>query len=211
MALVVKNLENAFKKVFSDMKEAGENATDEDFSEGISKAVKDYIDAGNITTVDAGTVSSGVFAGAGTGSTTSKDSLMDNVVLPATVTMKQMTSGGDNILATAIFNGLKALHQASEVNTDITGTTTSPQGSPVPPTSGKGKGTGLTCIDSGFVDSVNQIFSDMNTRKDEEGFDGDAYLAEQLAIVTNKYIATGTVTTSGQGALTGVTGNGKIA
>ena len=103
------------------------------------------------------------------------------------------------------------MHKASEVNTDITGTTTSPQGSPVPPNSGKGKGTGLTCSDSGFVDSVNQIFSDMNTRRDEEGFDGDAYLAEQLAIVTNKYIVTGTVTTSGQGALTGVTGDGKIA
>jgi hypothetical protein len=211
MALVVKNLENAFKKVFSDMKEAGENATDKDFSEGISKAVKDFIDAGSVTTVDKGTVSSGVFVGSGTGSTTSKDSLMNGVVLPATATMKEMTSGGDNVLATAIFNGLKALHQASEVSTDITGTTTSPQGSSVPPTSGKGKGTGLTCIDSGFVDSVNQIFSNMNSRRDEEGFDGDSYLAEQLALVTNSYIATGTVTTSGQGVLKGVTGNGKIA
>jgi hypothetical protein len=125
--------------------------------------------------------------------------------------MKEMTSGGDNVLATAIFNGLKALHQASEVSTNITGTTTSPQGSSVPPTSGKGKGTGLTCIDRGFVDSVNQIFSNMNSRRDEEGFDGDSYLAEQLALVTNSYIATGTVTTSGQGVLAGVTGNGKIA
>ena len=51
----------------------------------------------------------------------------------------------------------------------------------------------------------------MIDKRNDEDFNGDTYLAEKLADIINTYIATGTVTTSGQGALSGVTGTGKIA
>lgn len=211
MALVVKNLETDFKKVFKKMKDAGKNSSDSDFSEGIASACKSYIEAGEITTVDGGTVSSGVFAGGGTGSISLDDSLMSEVLDTATQEMKSMTSGGDNTLATALFSGLNAMISAGSVEIDVTGATTSPSGSTVPPSSGTSKGTGLNCTDSGFVKSVKGIFQDMINKRNDEGFNGDEYLAEHLAGTINTYISTGTVTTSGEGDLSGVTGAGSIA
>lgn len=215
MALVKNDLISDLKATFKKMKDAGEHASDSDFSSGIANACKDFIEAGTITIVATGTVSSGVFTGGGSGSISLTSSKMSKVIDTATASMKNMTSGGDDVLASALFSGLNAMISAGTVEIDVTGTTVSPSGSPVEPTSGKTKGTGLTCTDGvspkDFVSKTKKIFKDMIDKRNDEGFNGDNYLAEQLADVINTYIATGTVTTSGQGALAGVTGTGKIA
>lgn len=211
MALDKSQLESDLLSTFQDMKSAGENAKDSDFSAGVATACKDFVEGGNIIIVAGGKVSSGTFAGGGQGNISLKDSLMKSAIDTATATMKTLTSGGDAILASAIFSGLSAMLTAGEVEVDVEGTTVSESGSAVPPSSGTTKGTGLTCTDSGFVASLNSVFSDMNSKTSEEGFDGDEYLAEKLADIINTLVATGTVITSGEGELEGVTGTGAIS
>lgn len=215
MSLVKNDLISGLKDTFKKMKDAGEDASDSDFSSGIADACKAFIEAGDITIVATGTVSSGVFTGGGSGHISLESSKMSTVIDTATASMKDMTSGGDDVLASALFSGLNAMISAGTVEIDVSGATVSPSGATVPPSSGKTKGTGLTCIDGAspqdFVSKTKKIFKDMKDRTTESGFNGDNFLAEQLADVINTYISTGTVTTSGQGALSGVTGTGKIA
>lgn len=220
MALVKNNLISDLKATFKKMKDDKDKASNSDFSEGIAGACKSYIEAGDITTIDGGTVSSGVFAGSGSGSITLDDSLMSDEIDSAISDMQDMTSGGDAVLADAIFSGLNKMISKGKVETDVEGSTTSPSGSPVEPTSGTAKGTGLTCTDGvtedpnnpkDFVGKLKKVFQDMIDKRNDKDFNGDTYLAEKLADIINTYIATGTVTTSGQEALSGVTGTGKIA
>ncbi len=211
MALAKSTLENNLKKVFSDMKKAGDKAKDTDFSDGITKACKDFIEAGDITTVDAGTVSSGVFAGSGSGSISLTDSLMKTPIVTAMNSMKTMTTGGDSILATAIFSGLSAMVSAGKVETDVTGLTTPPPPATgtVPPSSGSAKGA-MVCTYPTFVTELNQVFQDM-IDKAGDGFNGDDYFADKLATLVNSYVSSGVVTTAGTGALSGTVGSGGIA
>lgn len=208
MALVLAKLQSDLKKVFSDMKQ--ENAKDSDFSDGVSKACKDFVESGTISTVDGGTVSSGGFVGSGNGSISVTQSDMSSPIVTAMNSMKNMAEGGNALLATAMFNGLNSMISNGTVETDVTGVTTSPAGATVPPSSGSAKGS-MSCAYPTFVTELNSIFSDMNTKSDEEGFDGNVYLGDELGKLVNKYIKTGVVSTNGQGALSGSTGAGGIS
>lgn len=210
MALVLLTLQSNLKKVFSDMKNSGKNAKDTDFSDGISKAVKDYAESGTIVTTDAGTVSAGVFAGGGTGSISVTQSDMSSPIVTAMNSMKNMTTGGDSVLATAIFNGLNAMISKGKVSTDVVGVTTSPTGSPVPPSSGKAEGK-MVCTYPTFVTSLNSIFSNMKSKYKDAGFDGDVYLGNELGKLIDSYIKTGVVSTNGKDALSGTAGAGGIS
>jgi hypothetical protein len=201
MALNKSALQSDLADVFSSME------SNSDFASGIASACKSYIENGEVTTEDEGTVSSGEFAGSGSGSVTVTDTLMSAPILTATASMQSMTEGGDAVLASAIFSGLNAMIAVAVVETDVTGETTSPSGSPVPPSSGNAKGVGLSCTDSGFVSALEGYFSDMQSMT--EG--GDDYFAEKLADVIHTYISTGKVTTSGLEALSGSAGSGEIA
>lgn len=213
MALSEDTLTEALTKVFRDMKNAKENAKDTDFSDGLSKACKDFAESGSITTVDGGALTSGagVFAGGGSGSISVTQTDMSSPIVTAMNQMKNMRSGGDSVLAEAIFNGLKAMIDNGTVKTDVTGATTSPMGVPgLPPFSGSAEGT-MTCTHPTFVNDLKKIFSDMNSKRNNKGFDGDAYLAEGLAGLVNTFISSGTVSTSGKGAIAGTSGGGSIA
>lgn len=197
-------LKKDIKKVFEDMQ------SDDDFAEGLAKACKDFGESGEVTTTDAGTVSSGVFAGSGSGGLTLSDSLMAEPIKTCCATMKTITTGGDELLATAIGTGILAMTSVGTVNTDVTGVTTSPQGSPVPPSSGKAKGT-ITCQNADLISSLIQCFKDMKDNAFNEGFDGDDYFAGEMADYVNDYFTAGVIATSGQGALSGTTGAGSIS
>lgn len=205
MSLVVKNLETKLQKVFSDMKSAGENAKDTDFSDGVSKACKDFIEAGSIKTTDAGTISAGVFKGDGKGSISLTDSLMSAPIVIAMTSMKTMTSGGDSILATAIFSGLSAMVTAGKVETNVSGTVTNTSSGATSPMAGSAKGV-MACSYPTFVTELNKIFSDM---KDKDN--GDDYLAEKLASLVDSYTKTGIVTTAGTDTIAGSAGGGNIS
>jgi hypothetical protein len=146
----------------------------------------------------------------GSGGLTLSDSLMAEPIKTCCATMKTITTGGDELLATAIGTGILAMTSAGTVNTDVTGVTTSPQGSPVPPSSGKAKGT-ITCQNADLISSLIQCFKDMKDNAFDEGFDGDDYFAGEMADYVNDYFTAGVIATSGQGALSGTTGAGSIS
>lgn len=210
MALNKNKLQTDLAKVFSDMKDAGENASDDDFAEGIAKAVKAFGEGGSVSTSDSGTVSSGSFVGSGSGSLSLTDSDMSTPIKTACTAMKA-GSGDDNTLATAIGAGILAMtSKQNVVSTSVTGTTTNPSGSVVPPSSGSAKGT-ITCDNSDLIQGLKDTFSDMKSKAHDEGFNGDTYLAQQLADLTYDYFKNGSIETKGQGALSGTTGTGSIS
>lgn len=214
MAFDKTSLENDIKQVFLDMKDAGEEATDEMFAKGLTQACKDFGESGSVATVDAGTVSSGVFAGSGSGTlelpSVSTSSGMGKIILDACTAMKTMNSGADDYLATQIGAGLDSMTLAGVVKTDVTGTTTSPQGASVPPTSGKAEGT-ITCVSSSLVNGLKSVFSSMFSKRNEEGFNGDEYFAEQMANYVDAYFKAGIIATAGKEALSGTVGSGTIS
>lgn len=213
MSLDLSKLQKDLKSVFSDMKKAKDQAKDTDFSDGVSKACKAFVESGSVSTSDTGTVSSGVFTGAGSGSVSVTQSLMSDKIVTAMNQMKNMTSGGDDVLAKAIFDGLKDMVTASNtVSTDVTGTTLNPSGSPVPPSSGKAKGSiSITYAKDTFVSNLNKIFEHMIDNAQDSSFDGDVYLADELGTLVSDCVSANTVSTSGQGELSGSFGTGKLS
>lgn len=199
MALNKATLENNLSDTFLDME------SDSDFASGIASACKSYVEGGTVTTIDGGTISSGVFAGNGSGSASVSDSLMSAQINTAIAQMKQVTSGGDNILANGIFNGLKAMLAQASVSTNVKGNVT--QGSSTSYMEGTASGTGITCTDAGFVSSLLDCFDEMKDKTSG----GDSYFASQLADIINTYVSTGQVVTGGQGAIEGSAGSGSIA
>ena len=203
-------LESDLNAVFSGMKEAGENASDNDFAEGIADAVKAFGESGEVATSDGGTVSSGVFSGSGQGSLSLTASDMYNPIKTACNKMRQ-GQGNDNTLAQAIGDGILAMtSKENVVATNVSGVTTSPQGSTVPPSSGTAKGT-ITCNNADLIQGLKDTFSDMKTKAHDEGFDGDEYFASNLADLVYDYFTAGTIETHGEGALSGTTGTGSIS
>lgn len=197
-------LKSDIKKVFTDM------TSDDDFANGLAKACKDFGESGSIVTTDGGTVSSGVFAGSGSGNITLTSSLMASPIKTCCVTMTSLTSGGDDLLATALGNGLLAMTNAGKVETTVTGSTTSSGGSQVAPYGGTAKGT-ISCSNTALIKALKDCFKDMKDRAFEKGFDGDDYFATKLSDNVYTYFTNGSVTTSGQEDLTGVTGLGTIS
>lgn len=197
-------LKKDIKNVFEDMQ------NDSDFAEGLAKACKDFGESGEIITTDTGTVSSGVFAGSGSGNLTLSDSLMSEPIKTCCATMRTITTGGDELLANAIGSGILAMTSAGVVNTDVTGITTSPEGSIVPPSSGNAIGT-ITCQNTTLISNLIECFKNMRDKAFTEDFDGDDYFAKELADYINTYFTSGIIATRGQGEISGAIGSGSIS
>lgn len=206
MPFVSATLENDLKKVFKDMKDAGEDASDDDFADGIAAACKAFGETGMVTTTDVGAVSAGAFTGAGTGTLKLDDSLMASPIKSACSSMKNMTEGGDNVLAAAIGNGLMAMTSAGEVNTNVTGTVIPPNPPTPVPLAGTAKGT-ITCVPAPVISGLQAAYASMKSMTDG----GDDFLASQMATLINAYFAAGIIATQGSGALAGSIGTGVIA
>jgi hypothetical protein len=217
MALDKKQLQDDLYAVFTAMKEA-EQATDEDFADGIAEAICDYIKGGTVTTVDKGNVSGGTFAGGGSEDLSSNSTLSpDNcasIILKACTKMHDMTSGGDNYLAEEIGKGIKKMSTDLVIKTTVVGTLTPPSPAtpvtPYPPDGGEAEGS-IACSESSLVSALKQTFSDMYTNKDKEGYDGDLEFAKTLATQTALFWTSGKVSTSGKGDLKGSSGSGSVA
>lgn len=213
MAFSQSQLESDISDVFTYMYENREDIEDGDeyFSEGIAEAIKDFGETGDVVTADAGTVSTGAFTGTGSGSISLDSSLMSAVILSCCNQMYEDRDGDSDTLAQAIGDGIDAMVLAGEVSTDVTGTTINPSsGATVEPSSGTATGT-LTCDSSSLISGLKTAFNSMYSRRTESGFDGDAYFAEQLASFVYSYFTSGTVTTSGESALSGTVGTGTIS
>lgn len=217
MALDKKQLQDDLYAVFTSMKGANQ-ATDEDFANGIAKAVCGYIKGGKVVTDDGGTVSGGTFAGGGTEDLSKNNTLTpDNcasIILNACTNMHKMNSGGDNYLAGEIGKGIKKMSTDLVIKTTVVGTLTPPSPAtpvtPYPPDGGEAEGS-IACSETALVTALIQTFSDMYTNKAKEGYDGDLELAKTLATQTALFWTSGKVSTNGKGDLNGSSGSGSVA
>lgn len=214
MAFSESKLKSDILSVFESMRNAKdeqEKDWDKYFCDEISKVCKSFGETGEVTTLnDAGTVSSGVFKGSGKGSISLNDSLMSDPIYACCQQMKEARDGDDTVIARAIGQGLLAMTNAGVVTTQVTGVTTSPQGSTVPPSSGTSKGT-LTCSNTDLIQGLIDCFKYMYDNYDTEDFDGDDYFAGEMASLTKSYFTAGQINTSGTAVLSGITATGTIA
>lgn len=204
MALVKDDLEKDLKKVFSDMKDAAQNSKDDDFSKGISDAVKKFAEAGTITTVDKGTVSGGTYAGSGSGTLSLDASLCKKPIDTAMEGMKD--ASGDATLASAIASGIQAMTTAGEIDITSSGTLTPPPPAPTAPMAGSGSAK-LTCVSAPLIPAITAAFASMKNMT--KG--GDDFLAGKLATAIDAYYKAGKVTGKGSENLEGVSMSGNLS
>lgn len=206
MAFVVSTLQNNIKAVFDSMKE---NATSKDFADGISNAIVTFVSTGSVATTDTGAVTGGTFAGSGTGSLTVTATNCSKIIEDACNSMKSMTNGGDDYLATEIGKGIKKMADDGVVVTSIIGTLTTPTGATTP-MAGAGRGT-ISCDSTALVTALKNVFKEMWNNKATEGYDGNLELAKKLASEIDSFWKRGSISTSGQANLSGSSGSGSIS
>jgi hypothetical protein len=198
MSLPFSSFESALKAVFNDM-----SGDDRKFADDFAAAVKDYAESGAIATVDAGTVSAGVFAGAGEGGIAVEASDCADIVYAGTQAM--LEKGGNDVLAEKMAEGVDTMTANGRVKTDVSGTCTPPSGSPFT-LSGSAEGT-MTGAPAPMEAAFFSAFEAMNAMT--EG--NNDYMAVQCAVAVTGYLTQAVAATNGKSALSGSTGTGKMA
>jgi hypothetical protein len=198
MSLPFSDFEDALKALFNDM-----SGDDRHFADGFAAAVRDYAESGDIATIDAGTVSAGVFAGAGKGSVTVKASDCADIVYAGARAMAG--KGGNDILAADMAKGIDTMIANGTVKTDVSGVCTPPSGSPFT-LSGSAEGT-MTGAPSPMEAAFFSAFEAMNGMTEGQ----NDYMAARCAAVITAYLKASVVNTQGKNALSGSIGNGKIS
>ena len=148
MAFNVQTLQTAFYNVFHNMT-SGDIT---EFSDGIANAIVDFVSTGKVETIDAGTISAGVYAGKGEGSLSVTPDNCANIIKTACEKMWTDRNSGDygsDYLAEEIGKAVKKMADDGEVNTDVKGQVTPPGSSPQT-LNGKAKGT-ITCSETALV------------------------------------------------------------
>ena len=205
MSLNKSQLESDLNDVFASMSD-GDNSV---FSDGISEALVAFVSGGSVTTVDAGTISAGVFSGGGSGSISVEPTACAKIIKDACDAMLTMPSGGNDYLAEELGKGIQKMADDAVVTTSVSGTVTPPSGSSYT-MSGSAKGT-ITCDKTDLVTALKALFVKMYNDREEEGYDGNADFAKELASEVYTYYTNGQVKTDGQGALSGSKGAGAVA
>ena len=200
MAFNKAKLQSDFEAVFESMTDGNEDT----FPNGISAAVVTFVSGGVVSTIDAGTVSGGTYAGSGTGKLTVTASACAAII-------KTMTSGGDNYLAEEMGKGFKKMADDGVVTTTVTGTLTPPSpATPISPYGGAAKGT-ISCSETTLVTKLKALFQKMYNQREQEGFDGNKEFAKELANEINSFYTSGKINTDGQGNIAGSSGSGAIS
>lgn len=215
MALDSEKLSSDILSVFNSMKDRAQSTTnpptDTDFSNGISNAVVTYISKGEVSTNDSGTIPTGTYTGGkGKGKLTVTATNCAKIILDACDNMNSKNRD-DNYLAEEIGKALKKMADEGTVATTVTGgTMTPPSGQAVTGYGGSAEGT-ISCNSTSLVSNLKTVFSEMNRRREENNFDGNEYLADELASNIHSFWTSGTVSTNGIGNLEGSSGSGSIS
>lgn len=205
MPLVSSVLENQLYGIFTSMKD-GDNTL---FAQGIATSVVTFISSGLVSTTDVGAISMGAFVGSGTGSIVATPSACQSTIKSACEQMNNMTEGGNDYLAGEIGKGIKQMADDANVITTITGTVTLPNGV-VSAMAGSGNGS-IQCVDAPLVQQLKMAFKEMDSRKDEDGYDGDKILAQRMASAIDTFWKSGIVSTDGSANLAGSKGTGTVS
>jgi len=202
MAFSVSALENDLLAVFNSMT----GGDDHEFSGGITDAFKAFVESGEPSTSDYGTISTGVFTGASTdGTITVSSTDCASIIYSACEYAKEHDTGGDNYIAEKIAEGLQDMTDKAVVETQVSGNTVPPTPPPPSiPTSGTAKG-GITCTTASVAEGLKSVFGLMRSMTSG----GNTYLAQEMAVLVNTCLLAGVVSTQGQGNLSGSTGTGN--
>jgi hypothetical protein len=166
----------------------------------VSAAIKEYILTGKAETVDVGAAPAGAYAGAGKGTMT-----IDEGALEADLTLTFENTKVNTFLASHMAADIDAACTMKDiVETDTTGTVTTPVGASSP-FAGKGKGD-FSGVKSTIETLLNLCFETMNAMS----AGGDDYFAEQLATAADGYLKAGKIIVVLQSPLTGA-GQGAIS
>jgi hypothetical protein len=198
MSLPFSDFVSALKAVFNDM-----SGDDRKFSDDFAAAVKDYAESGDIATADAGTVSEGEFTGEGKGGITVTALDCADIVYAGTQAMVE--TGGNDVLAAKMSEGVDTMITNGKVETDVSGTCTPPSGSAFP-LSGTAEGA-MTGIPAPMEAAFFSAFEAMNPMS--EG--NNDYMAVQCATAIDSYLTEAVVDTEGKDALSGSAGEGKMS
>lgn len=202
MALVQAVLQSDLQDIFSYMKD---NETDDDYIvDELSDALKSFIESGTVTTVDAGSASGGVYAGAGSGSISADTSGFSSSLKGVISAMKTMQSGGDAYFANGFQTAFLSLITACEVKVNSVGTVTTPAGVVTPYTTSM-SGTIVCAGASAMGSALSGVFSSMGSM--QEG--GDNYLATQLSALVYTTVIAGVITVQDSAKM--ITGAGMVA
>ena len=204
MSLNKDTLKSGLITVFNQMNLRSSGAI-EYFASQVSQQVADYIKSGSVTTTDSGSISAGSFIGSGTGSVKADSSTCEAVLLAALYAMMQMPVGGDDYLATELARGIHTMTtESKKVETSVTGTATS--GTTVTPVTGTAKGEF-----SGTQSTLRSAFIAAFTAMGGMYAGGNEYLADEIAKAVTTYLKNGTISTQGEGVLSGTSGSGSIS
>jgi hypothetical protein len=198
MSLPFSNFKNSLKTIFNNM-----SGDDRKFADGFAAAVKDYAESGKIATTDAGTVSAGVFTGAGEGGITVTASDCADIVYAGTQAMQG--TGGNDILAAKTAGGVDTMIVNGKIETSVSGTCTPPSGPPFL-LSGTAEGT-MTGLPAPMEAAFFSAFEAMNSMS--EG--NNDYMALQCAMAIDAYLTKAAANTKGKSALSGSIGVGKMS
>lgn len=227
MAFSQSSLYSDLLAVFNNMANSENLGDNHYFARGVANAFKDFIDSGDVSTIDSGTISKGVLVtgsctGSGTiesdsgvetegGVTTDKEGGCSDIIYKACQYMQTHESGGDDYLADKIAEGLGAVADSAEINTDNEGQALpSPTSSPVP-YKGKANGKGLVVSVTPVATGLKAFF---RTMKGMESGGNEAF-ASELASLTFTCISANTLTVNGNSKgidnLTGLIGTGNAS
>ena len=203
MAFSVSSLEDDLLYVFNSMSDGDDHV----FSDGIAQAFKDFLESGEPSTQDSGTIPTGYFEGASvSGSISASDTACAQIIYSACEYAKEHDTGGDNYIAEKIAEGLQSMTDNAVVSTSVSGVTVPP--SPPPPTiptSGSATGS-IYCVTSSVASELKTVFGLMKAMTSG----GNTYLAQEMASIVNTCLLSSSVSTQGQGNLEGSTGTGNV-
>ena len=205
MALDTQTLQTSLYTLFSSMND-GLNET---FANGIANSIVAFVSTGTVSTVDAGTVTGGTFAGKGNGTLTVTPDDCATTILNACNAMKDKTEGGNDYLADEIGKGLKKMSDKGKVLTSVKGTLTAPNGATSTMT-GSAQGS-IKCDSTSLVKALKSLFNDMYDNREDESYDGNMEFAKKLASEVKTFFTSGKVTTDGTVNLEGSKGEGSLS
>lgn len=227
MAFSQSSLYSDLLAVFNNMANSENLGDNHYFARGVANAFKDFIDSGDVSTIDSGAISKGALVtgsctGRGTiesdsgvetkgGTITDKEGGCSDIIYKACQYMQTHENGGDDYLADKIAKGLGAVADSAEINTDNEG-----QALPSPTSSavsykGKADGKGLVVSVATVATGLKAFFIKM---KDMESGGNEAF-ASELASLTFTCVSANTLKVNGnsKGAdnLTGLIGAGNAS
>ena len=197
------------------------NPTEEIFAESFTNAIESFLEKADGTTVDKGTISSGVYAGVGTlDSIKGNISICKQTILDTCIQLKTVFKDSNSILASSMAEGIYKLGFNGKFKYKSDGVVS--HGNTSTPLKGDMEGN-FTINQTLLFTSLKSLFLSFNVRSNEtlENYnkrlnigtiftDSDESFAYKFADILQPILSVGVVSTKGKEVLEGVSGTGVL-